>query len=148
MANTKDSLEKPKRKPGRPKKDREKQAADIAEMEDIRAKRMVELSQQRRAELGAEIMAKEQTAMELETTYPKVCPLCGVTFIPTRPNRKYCTERCTRIANRIANARSEQKRKEWRDKAKRTPPSRLDDLDPEDLLHYGRWQSQRTLKGR
>lgn len=35
MANTKDSLEKPKRKPGRPKKDREKQAADIAEMEKI-----------------------------------------------------------------------------------------------------------------
>lgn len=71
MANTNDSLEKPKRKPGRPKKDREKQAADIAEMEEIRAKRMAELSQQRRAELGAEIMAKEQTAMELETTYPE-----------------------------------------------------------------------------
>lgn len=75
MGRPKGSKNKPKeykpgeRPPGRPKKDREKQAAEIAEMNSIRDKRMVELSQQRRIELGAEIMAKEQTAMELETTY-------------------------------------------------------------------------------
>lgn len=71
MVNTNDSLEKPKRKPGRPKKDREKQAADIAEMEEIRAKRMAELSQQRRAELvdfafRAEIAVRRHDPAEME----------------------------------------------------------------------------------
>lgn len=78
----------------------------------------------------------------MKAKYPKVCPLCGVTFIPARPNRKYCTERCTRIANRIRSSRTNEKREYWLSKARPKKMNRLDEIDPDDLLHYGRYQAK------
>lgn len=58
--------------PGRPKKDMEKKAQSIEKMEKYRKGRMKELTAERKAQLGAEIIAREEVQTELEGMYPEI----------------------------------------------------------------------------
>lgn len=57
---------------GVPYKTEEQKAEDKALLEEVRNRRMKELTNERKAQLGAEIMAKEQTEIELETMSKEV----------------------------------------------------------------------------
>jgi len=53
---------------------------------------------------------------------PKICPICGEEFKPTSPSQKYCSKKCSAIAER----RRDQIRNHRRQKRGRPPKEKLE----------------------
>lgn len=71
-----------------------------------------------------------------------ICPICLKPFEKPKANSMYCSDFCRTIANRIRSSRTNEKREYWLSKARPKKMNRLDEIDPDDLLHYGRYQAK------
>ena len=75
------------------------------------------------------------------------CALCNKHFEQTKHFQKYCSYLCKYTADRIQRAVTEETKVRLRSSVREHKESKLDKMDPDDLLHYGRWQTRQILKG-
>lgn len=75
------------------------------------------------------------------------CALCNKTFEQSKHSQKYCSYKCKYTADRIQRATTEETKARLRRSIRGQRTSNLDTMDPDDLLHYGRWQTRQILKG-
>lgn len=77
-----------------------------------------------------------------------VCPMCGKTFPLDRSNRKYCSPKCRKTAEREASAERKRQARKTEAKPKTAEPSPLSVIAQEANavgMTYGRYVAQKAL---